>query len=309
MSCYAIPSHPIYLSFLLIGEHISIDYANLFYHPRRVRIAHSRKVYNFDCACELCAIPPSPGLCIDHFRVFECPHCLTGKVCAGYSQSAYTVEEQGIVTLPNSDADEFVGFLCLSCHWKADARYCASFLSLEDRVCDGYSDYQEEREQREAPPSKKRRKKELNTRMHTDHYLLFSMDDEKATDFAEAANECLDHSESLGHLTKAITLIERLLERLNRNPGVCPLLRDKMIYLERKGQLLIAAGDALQHVGGSVLERAAYLEEARSTFAQAYSMSVVLTGERSKETAQLKLLSDENRMPTSAYDMRKVYNN
>jgi hypothetical protein len=86
------------LSHTHIGDHLSIDYANHFYHPLRLRQSYLQRVYNFTCSCPLCAFPPpssDQSFLRDPFRTFSCPHpsCVEGIVTAIYP-SPHTTQQQ-----------------------------------------------------------------------------------------------------------------------------------------------------------------------------------------------------------------------
>ena len=72
-----------------VGDRLSIDYGNNFYHPVRTRQKHLNHAYDFVCLCSAC----TSG--VDPFRAFYCPKCRTDG-SEGVMRARYPKAEPGV---------------------------------------------------------------------------------------------------------------------------------------------------------------------------------------------------------------------
>ena len=63
------------------GEYLSIDYISLPFAPRHIRRQRLAEVYEFDCACAVCASPNE----LDRARAVTCASCGTSQCCPRYA--------------------------------------------------------------------------------------------------------------------------------------------------------------------------------------------------------------------------------
>mmetsp|Transcript_26232 Transcript_26232/g.38874 ORF Transcript_26232/g.38874 Transcript_26232/m.38874 type:complete len:502 (+) Transcript_26232:84-1589(+) len=278
------------------GDRLSIDYGNNFYHSRRVRVTHLRNVYGFECSCPLCAIPPSVPL-VDHFRVFTCLSCGTGKACIVYSQGT----DSPVAVDGEEDEEVMISCVCQDCGWTADEDQTATFIALEEDLCDNQPENWPEYQVwlRSVTSTGL-----VGCTMHGHHYMRFWLEDDMGMCATEEA-EMLEGQNAVEFYDRAVDIFSELVMKMDSNPGVPEVHSEKVIYRDRIGQLLIAAADAC-NVMGDGDKRENYLKRAQELFTEAFQISVLCAGILAPNTQQLKVLAEST--PSTVSELRAHYN-
>jgi hypothetical protein len=236
---------------IAVGDRISIDYGNNFYHPTADRVESLEESYSFLCRCTLCLGP-------DRKRAFLCSKCLNGIVHPiGMGEEDSTFSN------------------CGSCGSSADLKYRKLCLEREERY-------------KNEPPQSLGSIREIcavEKVLHESHYLIFWASDDLAMLLAEKARkqgstiggkgkvtgdaliesrQC--YREALEAMGETVRLLEQMLP---------PVHHEKVIYYDRLGQLAVAAGE---------------LQFAAVNFKKAYEMSCLACGVNTPCTLQIKKL-------------------
>lgn len=238
-----------------IGERISIDYGNNFYHPTGDRMESLQESYGFICKCSMCLGP-------DKKRAFICNKCHNGVICP--------------ISMCASIEENHTFSPCSSCGNSSDLAYRTICIEKEDTY-------------KNEPPKSLLEARNISTVekiLHETHYLIFWACDDLAMLFASRARALAGNSngnkgsgdvviESRQCYREALDAMcetERLLDIM-----LPPVHHEKVVYYDRLGQLAVAAGE---------------MEFSNSYFKKAYEMSRLASGNNTPSTLQIKLLID-----------------
>ena len=241
-----------------IGERISIDYGNNFYHPTGDRIESLEESYRFICKCSMCLGP-------DVKRAFNCNNCFNGTVYP-------------IGTCLNIESDNSFT-QCQSCGQSPSLSYRQICLSKEEQY----------RNEPLSTLDEIRHVCGVEKIIHESHHLIFWASDDLAMLLAARArsnsgptetnsnSKVLKNSDAVIHSRQcyrdALTAMGetvRLLEIM-----LPPVHHEKVMYYDRLGQLAVAAGE---------------LDFAGVNFMKAYQMSCLACGVLTPCTLQIQKL-------------------
>jgi hypothetical protein len=279
-----------------VGDRLSIDYGNNFYHPVRTRQKHLNHAYDFVCLCSAC----TSG--VDPFRAFYCPKCRTDG-SEGVMRARYPKAELGVKSgvalesvYQNMDVEgeddededgevqetpgEDVTFTCERCSHTTDTTATQALLDAEDTLC-------------QLPPETSDEVETLlqNGVFHPQHYMCFWLIDDIAMTLALDGQEVNPKSaHSRDKIRTSIKLVTNLLELMETNPGVASPHPEEVIFLDRIAQLYVMVGDVAL---------------AKRSYKAAYDKSCLCAGATNVSTLELKTLVDDTPATPAALMVRK----
>lgn len=242
---------------IAIGERISIDYGNNFYHPTADRVESLEESYGFVCKCSLCLGP-------DFKRAFTCNKCLNGVVCP--IGMGFNIQQDNSFSA------------CSSCGSSSDSKYRKLCIDKEVQYKD-------------STPKNLAEIRHIcgvERVLHESHYLIFWASDDIAMLLADKARS-QDHGSIGKGKFKGDAIIEsrqcyrEALEAMSETVRLLQIMlphvhHEKIMYYDRLGQLAVAAGE---------------LDFANNTFKDAYEMSCLACGVHTPCTLQiLKLVNN-----------------
>jgi hypothetical protein len=202
------------------GTRLSIDYLNGFYTPTSERIESLQETYGFRCVCSLCVGP-------DRKRAYRCQHCASGLF---YAIGSYAITDA---------APEPTCTTCQQCHTLATPAHLQRCVEREQQVLLTAPTALDQYEQSCAEGL-----------LHPTHYAYFAALDELYLRLSGEGRSCffetfgagIGNDKALGCFAEAlkvlrvcISLLEQMLPQIHH---------EKVVYLDRLGQLAVAIGDA-----------------------------------------------------------------
>jgi SET and MYND domain-containing protein len=223
------------------GERLTIDYANDYYSPSAQRIEYLQETYGFVCDCNACQGP-------DLKRPFRCSHC------------PHSIQEAFICPIGVDDS-KFAWTTCVVCGKAGDNAYLRHCLEREQFYIGN-------------PPSVIREIESVisSSPVHPMHHIIFvALHDLSVRLSSDARTTNNKNAYKL-----AINITQRVLVLMN-SPVMPPVHHEKVLLLDKLGQLAVAAGDVVL---------------AKESFRRAYEMSRLACGQKVPLTLDLYALAE-----------------
>ena len=199
---------------IAVGDRLSIDYGNGYYHPTALRQLELQRTYGFTCTCEKCKS-------IDTTRAFYCEYCqITDAIL--YPPLPTTIS--------NTDTTAF--WVCTTCQLHVSGNRVQQLLDREVYLI-------------ESPPKTiKSLEAEIASRvLYPSHYLLYW----SLHDICEQLTDEAQFTQSKKTYKQAYQLSKRRLFFLEQQLPV--VHHERVIHLDKLGQLAVAVGDISSATG------------------------------------------------------------
>lgn len=250
------------------GSRLSIDYTNLFYHPRHVRQQELKNVYNFTCNCHACQGP-------DYFRSFVCNSCVDGVCYVHYAGSdnntlqliCNSCNSINSVTFPTnaiikSDKKKKKKKKTVAVPTGENPSPSPSLAPIADRLISIESRFENDAVQ--CTTFEEWQELRSLKFLHETHYIMFWSLSQLCKDLLNEA-EILVHTNQPSHDIKtqykeALTVQLELTRILDSCPGVPEVHNEKMLCYDNLGQIAVGAEDIAQ--AHDAFERAFRMSEA-----------------------------------------------